>query len=66
MLHDMTKGQRTQAPELTIRRPDAQVWQQALLLADGDPHRIEVHDDGSVIVRNRPRRFSRADDRRRR
>jgi hypothetical protein len=37
---------------VTVRRPDPEVWRQALELADGDPRRVEVRDDGSVVVHN--------------
>lgn len=35
-----------------VRRPDPEVWKRALELADGDAHRIDVLDDGSVLVHN--------------
>ncbi len=37
---------------MTERRPDPEVWRQALLAADGDPRRIDVLPDGSVVVHN--------------
>jgi hypothetical protein len=43
-------------PALHVRRPDPQVWATALSLAGGDPKRLDVQADGSVIVRNNPRK----------
>ncbi len=37
---------------ISMRRPDAEVWRQALRAAGGDARRIEVLADGSVVVRN--------------
>lgn len=34
------------------RRPRADVWAAALRLAGGDPRRLDVMQDGSVVVRN--------------
>ncbi|MGL5829330.1 MAG: hypothetical protein ACRC0L_07150 [Angustibacter sp.] len=43
---------RTAPNEITIRRPDPDVWQAALKLAGGDHRRLEVQEDGTVLVRN--------------
>lgn len=37
---------------VTVTRPDPQVWQTALQLAEGDPSRCHVEPDGTVTVRN--------------
>jgi hypothetical protein len=37
---------------VTVRRPDSAVWQHSLRLADGDPRRLEVLEDGTVVVHN--------------
>jgi hypothetical protein len=39
---------------VTVRRPTAAAWRQALRLADGDPRRLDVRPDGSVVVHNKP------------
>jgi hypothetical protein len=36
------------------RKPALEAWQQALELADGDPRRLRVLDDGTVLVSNVP------------
>ncbi len=41
---------------VTTRRPDPRVWAHALAAVDGDVRTLEVLADGSVLVRNAPRR----------
>ena len=38
------------------RRPAADVWLAAFRLAGGDPRRLDVLEDGSVLVLNQPKR----------
>jgi hypothetical protein len=38
------------------RRPDPRAWRAALVLANGDPHRIVHNADGSLTVLNQPRK----------
>ena len=40
------------ANQVSVRRPDPKVWRQALELAGGDHRRLEVRQDGTVVVRN--------------
>lgn len=48
----MARARTTKAGAVTVRRPDPEVWRQALSLADGDARRIEIRQDGTVVVRN--------------
>ncbi len=41
---------------VTVRRPDPQAWRHALRLAGGNPRRLEVLADGTVLVHNRQAR----------
>jgi hypothetical protein len=38
---------------VSVRRPDPRVWRQALELAGGDHRRLDVQQDGTVVVRNK-------------
>jgi beta-phosphoglucomutase-like phosphatase (HAD superfamily) len=44
------------ANRVSVRRPDPEVWRQALELAGGDHHRLDVQQDGAVVVRNQKSR----------
>jgi hypothetical protein len=39
---------------MTVRRPKPEVWRRALRLADGNPRRLDVLPDGTVVVHNQP------------
>jgi hypothetical protein len=39
----------------TVRRPHPTVWARALQLAGGDPRRLQLLPDNSVLVVNQPR-----------
>lgn len=41
---------------VTVRRADPVAWKRALALVDGDGSRLELLSDGTVLVRNSPRR----------
>ncbi len=43
----------TMGSRIVRRRPDRLVWEAALGLASGDVRRLEVEEDGAVVVRNR-------------
>lgn len=47
---------RPAAGPVRARRPDADAWALALREAGGDARRCEALADGSVLVRNQPRR----------
>ena len=43
---------RRQAQPVTVTRPTPAVWRAALALADGDPTRLRVIDERTVLVAN--------------
>ena len=40
------------ANQVSVRRPDPRVWLHALELAGGDHRRLDVQQDGTIVVRN--------------
>jgi hypothetical protein len=46
---------RPRSGRVTVVKVDARVMRTALELADGDPSRLRIHEDGSVTVENGPR-----------
>jgi len=38
---------------VTVRRPDPRAWHHALYLTGGNPRRLEVLPDGTVMVHNK-------------